>query len=224
MLWFKIELEMQLGEINNESNRKEQLYITAAKLFSELGYHATSMRDLARALGLQGGSLYAHISSKEELLWAVVNRAADEFDAALTPVLEQPGNWSEKLCAALEAHLLVVARNLDWATVFFHEWKHLSKARLEQIGLRRNKVETIYRQILEQGVQAEEFRPELDTKLAAVLALSSVNWAYQWFQPNGRLSAREVAHTLATMLLEGLAASNTSLKGSGQITHRKQPE
>jgi AcrR family transcriptional regulator len=185
--------------------RREQIYRTAGRLFSEVGYHATSMRDLARALGVQGGSLYAHIASKEELLWEIVIRAADEFDAALEPIRAHPGPSAEKLRAALEAHLEVVSRNLDWATVFFHEWKHLSPERIEAIASRRDSVERVYREILTQGVAAGEFRADLDVKMAAILSLSSANWSYHWFRPSGRLSAREVADSFADMLLRGFA-------------------
>ncbi len=56
--------------------RREQIYNTAGTLFSRRGYAATSIRDIARELDLQGGSLYAHIDSKEDVLWAIVSRAA----------------------------------------------------------------------------------------------------------------------------------------------------
>jgi TetR/AcrR family transcriptional regulator, cholesterol catabolism regulator len=184
-------------------SRKEQIYRTAGRLFSEVGYHATSMRDLAKALGVQGGSLYAHIAGKEELLWEIVNRAADEFDAALEPIRHSRQSAAKKLRQALEAHMDVVGRNLDWATVFFHEWKHLSPDKLEVIGERRDRIERVFRDILSDGVKTGEFRADLDVKLAAVLSLSSANWAYHWFSPRGRLSAREVADAFSVMLLDG---------------------
>ena len=59
-------------------DRKEQIYSMASSLFSERGYHATTVRDIARELNMQGGSLYAHIESKEDVLWELVNRAADQ--------------------------------------------------------------------------------------------------------------------------------------------------
>jgi AcrR family transcriptional regulator len=186
-----------------EQNRKEQIYRTAGKLFSEVGYHAASMRDLARALGVQGGSLYAHISSKEELLWEIVGRAADEFDHALEPIGRSSLPPSEKLRTALEAHMNVVGRNKDWATVFFHEWKHLSHDKHDVIAARRDRIERVYREILLEGVRSGEFRDDLDIKLSAVLCLSSANWAYHWFSPQGRLSAQEVARAFSEMLLNG---------------------
>jgi TetR/AcrR family transcriptional regulator, cholesterol catabolism regulator len=185
------------------SSRKEQIYRASAKLFAERGYHATSMRDLAQALGVQGGSLYAHISSKEELLWEIVNRAADEFDAALEPIRDSKIAPPEKLRAALEAHFNVISQNKEIVTVFFHEWKHLPIIKMEEITSRRASVERIYTQILEEGVRSGQFSKGLDVKLASLLALSSANWTYQWFNSGGRLSAREVADAFCVMLLDG---------------------
>lgn len=183
--------------------RREEILARAGALFSSRGYHATSMRDLARELGIQGGSLYAHIEGKEELLWEIVNRAADEFDAALAPVVASSAPPPEKLRLAVEGHLEVVARNKDLATVFFNEWKHLSPERYRAIALRRNRVENVYREIFAEGIKGGQFRKDLDPKLAAVLVLSGANWAYQWFNPQGRLSARQVADAFVEMLLEG---------------------
>lgn len=185
------------------TSRKEQIYRASAKLFSERGYHATSMRDLAHALGVQGGSLYAHISSKEELLWEIVNRAADEFDAALEPIRDGRLAPLEKLRAALEAHFHVIAQNREIVTVFFHEWKHLPIVKMEEITERRASVERIYRQILEEGVRGGQFRKDLDFRLASLLSLSSANWTYHWLNPNGRLSVREVSDAFFAMLLDG---------------------
>ena len=196
-------MQDSIAKAQDLPSRKEQIYRAAGKLFAELGYHATSMRDLAKALGVQGGSLYAHISSKEELLWEIVHRAADEFDAALEPIRDSRLSPPEKLRAALEAHFNVIARNKDWVTVFFHEWKHLPITKTEEIAERRRGIERVYRQILEEGVRSGHFRRDLDLKMASLLSLSSANWTYHWFSPDGRLGAREVAELYCAMLLGG---------------------
>src|SRR5438105_6705523 len=106
-------------------DRKEQIYSTARSLFSERGYHATTVRDIARELNMQGGSLYAHIDSKEDVLWEIVQRAAEQFFTAVRPLAGEPVPASLRLRRMLRAHVEVVARNLDNATVFFHEWRFL---------------------------------------------------------------------------------------------------
>lgn len=184
--------------------RKEQILQQAGFLFSQRGYHATSMRDLAKALGLQGGSLYAHIDSKESLLWDIVTLAADQFDEALAQALQGPGHAALKLEAALVAHLEVITRNLPLATVFFHEWKHLPPERYHAVALRRDRVEEVYRDLLRQGIAEGLFRPDLDVALSTKLLLSSVNWVYHWYNPSGPRSASEIARANCRLLLEGL--------------------
>src|SRR3712207_6495373 len=111
------------------ATRKEQILQTAGSMFSRLGYHGTTMRDIARELNIQGGSLYAHIESKEDVLWAIVERAAEQFLTAARPLAALDAPAGDRLRAMVRAHVDVVARNLDDATVFFHEWRFLSPQR-----------------------------------------------------------------------------------------------
>ena len=159
-------------------SRREQILDSASRLFSERGYHATSMRDLASELGMQGGSLYAHISGKEELLVEIVNRASRQFDAALFTLRDVPLPPEDKLREAMRRHIQVVADNMDSATVFFHEWKHLSPAAYARVTSWRDSIDAFYRELITEGVHAGAFRPDLDPKSAAYLVLSAVNWAY----------------------------------------------
>lgn len=184
--------------------RREQILDSASRLFSERGYHATSMRDLAGELGMQGGSLYAHISGKEELLIEIVNQASRQFDGALFSLRDTPLPADEKLREAMRRHIKVVADNMDSATVFFHEWKHLSPEAYARVTGWRDSIDAFYRELMLQGMEEGVFRPDLDPKMSAYLVLSAVNWAYTWYRPGGTLSSRDVADSFADMLLSGL--------------------
>lgn len=186
------------------SERKEQIYRTAARLFSEMGYRATSMRDIAAALGIKAGSLYSHIEGKEDLLWGIVTRVADEFDEALRPAEDHRAPPDERLVAALEAYTRVVTRNLEYATVLFSEWRQLPPERQAAIKARRDAVERVFRGIIRDGVVAGTFAPDTDIKLTAVLALSGANWLPNWFRPDGDLSQGDVADTFARLILRGI--------------------
>src|SRR5262249_13305154 len=113
------------------SSRRTELTRTAARLFAEKGYHGTSIGELAQAMGVQKGSLYAHIETKEDLLWEVAREGAEAFHAALDGVPED-GPAVERIRAALRAHLRVVSEQLDVATVFIREWRYLEGARRER--------------------------------------------------------------------------------------------
>ena len=119
------------------SVRRRELTRQAARLFAEKGYHGTSIGDLAEAMGVQKASLYAHIASKQDLLYATMREGAEAFHAGLDAV-PADAPVTERIRLALRSHLRVVADQLDVATVFVHEWKYLEGERLEEIvGERR---------------------------------------------------------------------------------------
>jgi len=97
------------------STRRDELTRQAARLFAEKGYHGTSIGDLAGAMGVQKGSVYAHIDSKQDLLYETLRGGADAFHGALDLIPETlPA--VDKLRLALRAHLGIVAEQIDVAT------------------------------------------------------------------------------------------------------------
>jgi len=183
------------------SQRREELTRIAARLFAERGYQGTSLADLADELGVQKTSLYHHIASKEDLLWAVASEGAEAFHAALDGVPpDLPA--TERIRLALRAHLAVVASQLDVATVFVREWRYLSGDRQEAFGAERRRYEQRVRDLFRDGVEGSELRTDLDVATAALLFLSAANWAYAWLQPGADVDA--LADRLYAVLLEGM--------------------
>jgi AcrR family transcriptional regulator len=186
-----------------DTTRFDEITSAAEQLFSAHGYHATSIRQVARAVDLQGGSLYAHIACKEDVLAAIVARAADDFQAALAPILIAGGPAEARLRAAVRAHINVVATNLPAATVYFQEWRHLSPARQAEVRRRRDAYEASWRQLIREGIADGSFGT-VEPKTAARLCLSVCNWTYQWLDPAGPLQPDDVADTFSDLILIGL--------------------
>lgn len=185
--------------------RREEVLEAAVSLFSRKGYHATTVRDIAELVGMQSGSLYAHIASKEDLLYAIVMEAADRFMAAIAPIAESGEPAGEKLRQAMAAHIRVVASSPAAATVFLHEWKALSPERRAAVADRRAAYEGQLARIIHDGVASGEFRP-VDATFVRLLVLSAVNWVYQWYQPGGPLGPDEVASRFHAIILRGIEA------------------
>src|SRR2546423_5944866 len=183
------------------STRKSELTRQAARLFAEKGYHGTSIGDLAEAMGVQKGSLYAHIESKADLLWEVARDGAAAFHSALDSVPEElPA--TEKIRRALRAHLRVVAEQLDIATVFIREWRYLDGERREEFLAERRRYEERFRALFREGRELGELRTDLDDATATLLALSAANWAYTWLRPGA--DTNELADRFFTFLLDGM--------------------
>uniref|UniRef100_A0A7C2C2K0 TetR/AcrR family transcriptional regulator n=1 Tax=Thermus islandicus TaxID=540988 RepID=A0A7C2C2K0_9DEIN len=196
-------------------DRRSQILQMAGHLFSQRGYHATSIRDLAKALNLQGGSLYAHIASKEELLLEVVRQAAERFQRVLEEL--PPESPVAKVKALVRGHLRVIAEELPRATVFFHEWKHLSPPLLEEAKALRRRYEEGVQAVVEEGVRAGVFRVE-SVRLATLFVLSALNWPYQWYRPDGPLSLEELSEAYAKLVLRALGAA-ASPEGEHRAVH-----
>ncbi|MGN6756635.1 MAG: TetR/AcrR family transcriptional regulator [Thermomicrobiales bacterium] len=195
--------------MSTTETRREQIYNTAGALFSRRGYAATSVRDIARELDLQGGSLYAHIASKEDVLWALVSGAAAQFFAAARPIVAADLPPADRLRALIAAHVSVVAGQADRALVFLNDWKFLSSPRRETIAAQRDEYEGLFRAAIADGIAAGDFAPT-DPKLAATLILSALNGIPVWYHQHGALSAEAVAARYADLLLAGLQQRQTS--------------
>jgi TetR/AcrR family transcriptional regulator, cholesterol catabolism regulator len=183
------------------STRKSELTRQAARLFAEKGYHGTSIGDLAEAMGVQKGSLYAHIESKADLLWEVARDGAAAFHGALDGIPEEL-KATEKIRLALRAHLRVVAEQLDVATVFIREWRYLEGERREAFLAERRRYEERFRALFREGRELGELRTDLDDATATLLALSAANWAYTWLRPGG--DTDELSDRFFTVLLDGM--------------------
>ena len=181
--------------------RRNELLRQAARLFAEKGYHGTSTGDLAEAMGVQKGSLYAHIDAKADLLWEVASEGAQAFHAALDGVPDDlPA--TEKIRLALRAHLRVVGEQLDVATVFIREWRYLDGARRDEFIAERRRYEERFRALFREGRELGELRTDLDDATATLLALSAANWAYTWLRPG--TNTDELSDRFYALLLDGM--------------------
>jgi len=191
-------------ELTNLS-RKEQIFRTAAELFREKGYVASSMRDLAQKLGIEAASLYSHIRSKEEILHNICFEMAAEFRKSLEEVEKQKNlNASEKLRRGIIGHVQVMARDLTASAVFMNEHRHLSQPYLRDFLLLRINYINRFKAIIEDGMNSGEFKSNIDKKLAVMTLFSSFNWMPQWYDPEGAVDPVELGRQLTDMLVNGL--------------------
>src|SRR5262249_38249060 len=112
-----------------ETTRRQQIDDAASAPFRESGYAGTSVPDIAQARNLQRGSLYAHVASKEDVLWSIVTRAADRFHSLVGPIAASGAPPPVRLRDMICAHVAVVTSAQRDAAVFLHEWRLLSPDR-----------------------------------------------------------------------------------------------
>ncbi len=172
--------------------REAELHQTATRLFRERGFHATSMQDLAEALGMNRGSLYHYIESKDDLLWAIVDGGFRTLEERVLPLLDADAPGTERLAAAIEAHLAVASERTDELTLLQMERRALSPERLAEIIRRRDAYEAAFRRAIRDGVATGDLRP-VNERMASIAVLSLCNWFTQWYRPDGPMTPGEIA-------------------------------
>ena len=192
-----------------EVSRRRAIEDVASDLFRTHGYAGTSVRDIARALQLQGASLYAHVTSKEDVLWAIVDRAASRFEVAADAAEMQaesnrPGDAVEAVSALIRAHVAVLTADVGEASVFVHEWRSLGPERRAAVLDRRDAYEARFRSRIEAGIASGAFGLT-DPAIASTVLLTALNGVATWYEPDGRLSADRVADHIVDLSLRMLS-------------------
>ena len=182
---------------------KDQILEAAAQIFGEKGYHAASMQDIAKAVDLRKASLYHHVSSKQEILFEILDNSLDMLIGKMEEVIAQPFSPEEKLRLAMRSYIIGLAENLDLASVLLLEHRSLElKFRKRHIP-RRDNYENLWRGIIEEGVIQGVFSCD-DPNLAVKVVLGIANWTIMWYRPEGSLSAKEIADHSTDLFLNGI--------------------
>jgi TetR/AcrR family transcriptional regulator, cholesterol catabolism regulator len=185
----------------------EDIIAAAARVFQTKGYHAATVQDIADAVGILKGSLYHHVKSKEDLLYLIVKEPIARIYEQLTEIADDDSPAGEKLRRAIHAHLEALDQHYPHLFVYLHEREDMKRRFREQFKLSPKQYERCWQQILREGVKSGEFRPDLDVQVVSYGLLGMLNWLYKWYDPRGRLGAREVADQFSTLALAGLTAA-----------------
>ncbi len=185
-------------------NSRLDVILAAERLFSERGFHATSMRDLGRELGLHGSSLYSHISSKEDLLVEVIDRGAGLFDAAAARAEGSSGTGADRLTALVRGHLDVVLEHVGAARTYLNEAHALDDTHRNRVIERRDSYERRFRDAIRAGIDDGSIRRDVDPRIASIFLLSILNSVERWYRSGGRLNRDQLAGEILGFCLEGI--------------------
>jgi TetR/AcrR family transcriptional regulator, cholesterol catabolism regulator len=200
--------DVELGDEEDAAGesppREQQVRAAALRLFRDKGYHATSMRDIAAEVGINKGSLYSYIRSKEDLLIPFFERAMGLLLAEIEAISANESlTATERLKRAIKAHILNVTENLDILTVYLSEWRQLRADSLSTVRQQRERYAALFLAIVEDGVNRGEFRA-IDPRISALGMIGMCNYLFRWYRPDGRLTPDQVADALIEMVMRGV--------------------
>jgi TetR/AcrR family transcriptional regulator, cholesterol catabolism regulator len=185
------------------STRKETIIETAARLFRERGFSATSMRDLAEQVGVEAASLYNHISSKAEILQELCFKVANKFMSHIDKVDAEDISSIKKIEAVLRFHIQQMVHHYEEVYVSDREWKHLTDPYLSNIQTQRR----VYRQriasIIEEGIKKNEIK-KIDAPTAVLIMLHAVSGIESWHRSKEKISGEVLEENMIAILIGGL--------------------
>jgi AcrR family transcriptional regulator len=188
---------------------RDDILQAAALIFSQKGFHATSMQDIADAVSLQKASLYHHFPSKQDILIELLNHALDIIIERLEEVTSQPISPEQRLRQAMIAYMEALANYQELSIVLLLEHRFLSDELRAQHIPRRDRFERLWRDLVEEGKNAGVFNCA-NPSLAGRALLGVMNWTVTWYHKEGPLSIETIANQFTELFLRGLLVRSPS--------------
>jgi AcrR family transcriptional regulator len=183
-----------------------QVLEAAARQFSEKGYHVATTKDIAESLGVQQGSLYYYIRSKEAALEQICFVAMKGYVDFSAEIRRSRKPTTEKLEELVYRHLQTLEERPDFFRVFLAHRQELSEQPRHDLGRQIREYEANVEGILRQGVRRGELRKDCDCHVAALGVMGMCNAVVGWHAKRGKQPVRHIAAELARMVVSGLAA------------------
>ena len=184
---------------------REEILEAAATIFSQKGYHAASMQDIAHAVQLRKASLYHHVDSKQDILLALLDQALDLLINEMEKVMAQSLPSDQKLRLAISTYLETMLANRDLASVLLLEHRSLEADMRARHIPRRDRFEGLWQSLIEEGVETDVFNSH-DSSIEAKALLGVLNWTITWYCPDGIYRPTEIADRFANLFMYGLSS------------------
>lgn len=187
--------------LTEEPNRRGDIVRAAGRLFHQKGYAATTIRDIADAVGMRSGSPFYHFKTKHDMLRAVVLEGMDSINQAVAGAANSAKSPRAAFEAMLRAHLeqLLGVAGRDFAATLLHESRHLDPEALAEVVTLKDRYEAMWQKALTDLKRAGLIAD--DSRVARLLLLGALNWTVQWYRPDGSESVEQIAQQLAGFVI-----------------------
>jgi AcrR family transcriptional regulator len=192
----------------NEPGRLGEIYRVAAQIICEKGYDATSMNDIAEAVGITKAGIYHHIPGKKDLLFQIMNFGLDELDEEVIVPARALTDAEQRLRTIIANHVRLITNRStpqgnNPVTIVVDEVAGLTPAHRRKIDQRKRAYVDLVRETL-QHLKDEGKLRDVDVTTATFSVLGMILWLSRWYNPDGRLTPEEVAEEITKIALGGL--------------------
>ncbi|HYX50835.1 MAG TPA: TetR/AcrR family transcriptional regulator [Ktedonobacteraceae bacterium] len=197
---------------------KEKVLAAAVRLFAEYGYHASTMRDIAKIAGIQAASIYYHYPSKQALLVEIMEFHMRQLNANLERFISKQHSVQQCLYAAVSNHILLHTKYKSEFFIIDTEIRALEGDNRKNILALRDHYEELIQELLREGTEQGVLR-QTDVKIASYAIIAMCTEVAQWFKPTGRLSVQQVIEMYFKMITEGLLLIKDQVENQGVSMH-----
>jgi AcrR family transcriptional regulator len=190
------------------NERLAEIYRAAAQIILRKGYDATSVNDIANALGMTKAGLYHYINGKKELLFDIMNFGLGELDEEVTEPAKSIADPAARLRFIVASHARLVTRGQGAITILVDEITALTPQQQRKITQRKRAYFDFLRGTLEELKEAGKLQ-DVDTTAAAFSLLGIVNWLSRWFRHGGALTEEQAAEQIVKIAFHGLLRPET---------------
>ena len=191
----------------------------AADIFSRRGFRATSMNEIAAAVGLSKPTLYHYFRSKEELLVRLYSDVLDESIALAREVVETAQTPLAAIRELISSRVVYTCRNQALLKVCFEEEHELPAELAERLLVRRRAFDDLFRAALDAHLRAHpSVEPGMPPTVWVNMCLGSVNWTYKWFRASGPCTPEQLGDRIAASLTAGITPAGARAGSSPSVT------
>jgi AcrR family transcriptional regulator len=183
-------------------SRWDEILAVSARLFRGKGYRATTMEDIAAELNVTKPALYYYIKTKNDLLYAICESAIERLMEGVRQIMVAPDDVQERLRKLIHWHVSMFSEHGDVITVYLAEESELPEDKRTFIRSLSREYETLYRELLEQGIKEGKFR-KMDVPMVVRAISGMCNWLFAWYKPDGASTADQIAGIFHDLILEG---------------------
>ncbi|RFU68678.1 TetR/AcrR family transcriptional regulator [Bacillus sp. V59.32b] len=187
---------------------------TSLNLFERHGFHGVTVNQIVRETGTSKGGFYHHFGSKDELLFVIHDYFISYVLTKAQEVIETDMNPTEKMQKIITSFVKVFDLYKPHISVFYQESNYLKPQYVDAIKEKRESYKQIIFNVIREGIEKGEFRPELPVDITGMSILGMVNWSYKWYKKDGEKTIEEIADIYVDLILQSLLTEQTKKDGT----------
>ncbi|HEX3946599.1 MAG TPA: TetR/AcrR family transcriptional regulator [Acidimicrobiales bacterium] len=195
-----------MAEVAGSPDRREVIRDAAAELFAAKGVAATTVREIADAVGILSGSLYHHFKSKQDIVEEILAGYFDDLRSGYASVLSEPRSPAEQLRSLIGSSLETVSRHVHAAEIYQGDYGYLQT--LPHFGDLKSvagDIQKAWLDVINAGVASGDFRHDVDPSIFYRLIRDSVWLSVRWYRARADYPAAQFADDTASVFLQGFA-------------------